>query len=279
MTELDRWTCKVPVDWPEGVNSQESARIVWVSLDSERTKALLQDVPKVYRTMINDVLLTALVQAFSGWTRARSLLVDLENHGREDIFEDVDLSRTVGWFTCIFPLLLELGDASRPEVALKSVKEQIRRIPSGGIGYGLLRYMAGDEEARNNLAKLPLAEICFNYLGRAGQVDSASSLFTPKGSAGATRSPAGRRRYLMEVDGGIYGDQLRMAWTYSENLHARSTVEGFANGFIAALNAIIDHCLSVDAGGFTPSDFSIPDLSQRELDKLIAELSSDEEQR
>ncbi len=279
MTELDRWTCKIPVDWPEGINSQESARIVWVSLDGERTKALLQEVPKVYHTMINDVLLTALVQSFSGWTRARSLLVDLENHGREDIFDDVDLSRTVGWFTCIFPLLLELGDASRPEVALKSVKEQIRRVPNGGIGYGLLRYLAAETEANASLGKLPQAEICFNYLGRAGQVDSEHSLFTPKGSAGATRSATGRRRYLIEVDGGIYGDQLRMAWTYSENLHARSTIESFANGFIEALNTIIDHCLSVDAGGFTPSDFSIPDLSQRELDKLIAELSGDEEQR
>jgi len=229
--------------------------------------------------MINDVLLTALVQSFSGWTRARSLLVDLENHGREDIFDDVDLSRTVGWFTCIFPLLLELGDASRPEVALKSVKEQIRRVPNGGIGYGLLRYLAAETEANASLGKLPQAEICFNYLGRAGQVDSEHSLFTPKGSAGATRSATGRRRYLIEVDGGIYGDQLRMAWTYSENLHARSTIESFANGFIEALNTIIDHCLSVDAGGFTPSDFSIPDLSQRELDKLIAELSGDEEQR
>lgn len=278
MTELDRWSCKLPVDWPEGINSQESARIVWVSLDSERTKALLQEVPRVYHTMINDVLLTALVQSFSAWTRSRSLLVDLENHGREDIFDDVDLSRTVGWFTCIFPLLLELGDASRPDAVLKSVKEQIRRVPNGGIGYGLLRYIAEDTES-DRLRRLQQAEICFNYLGRAGQIDSEHGLFAPKGSPGPTRNPAGRRRYLIEVDGGIYGDQLRMAWTYSENLHARSTIEGFATGFIAALNAIIDHCLSVDAGGFTPSDFSIPDLSQRELDKLIAELSSDEEQR
>ncbi len=279
MTELDRWSCKVPVDRPQGINSQESARIVWVSLDSERTKALLQEVPKVYHTMINDVLLTALMQSFSAWTRARSLLVDLENHGREDIFDDVDLSRTVGWFTCIFPLLLELGDASRPDVALKSVKEQIRRVPSGGIGYGLLRYMARETEGADRLRKLPQAEICFNYLGRAGQVDSERSMFAPKGSPGPTRNSTGRRRYLIEVDGGIHGDQLRMAWTYSENLHARSTIESFANGFIEALNAIIDHCLAADAGGFTPSDFAVPDLSQRELDKLIAELSGDEEHR
>jgi len=276
---LGRWACKIPVDWPAGVNSQESARTVWVSLDNERTTALLQEVPKVYHTMINDVLLTALVQSFSTWTRSRSLLVDLENHGREDIFEDVDLSRTVGWFTCIFPLLLDVGDAFRPEAALKSVKEQIRRIPNGGIGYGLLRYMSGRIEVSEQLAKLPQAEICFNYLGRSSHADSESGLFAAKGSAGPTRSPASLRPYLIEVDGGIMGGQLRMAWTYSENMHSRSTIENFAQGFIKALNEIIDHCLSPDAGGFTPSDFSLPDLSQRELDKLIAELAGHGEEQ
>jgi amino acid adenylation domain-containing protein/non-ribosomal peptide synthase protein (TIGR01720 family) len=278
-TALDRWACKVPVDQPQGINSQESARIVWVSLDEERTRTLLQEVPKVYHTMINDVLLTAMVQAFCDWTQSRSLLIDLENHGREDIFDDVDLSRTVGWFTCIFPLLLEAGDASRPEVLLKSVKEQIRNVPSGGIGYGLLRYMSVDAATRDALRRLPQAEICFNYLGRAGQLADDNGPFAPKGSTGPARSGAGRRRYLIEFDASITGNKLRAAWTYSENVHSRKSVEGFANGFITALEAIIDHCSSPGAGGFTPSDFSIPNLSQRELDRLIAELAGSEVKR
>jgi amino acid adenylation domain-containing protein/non-ribosomal peptide synthase protein (TIGR01720 family) len=278
-TTLDRWACKVPVDQPQGINSQESARIVWVSLDEERTRTLLQEVPKVYHTMINDVLLTAMVQAFCDWTRSRSLLIDLENHGREDIFDDVDLSRTVGWFTCIFPLLLEAGDAKRPEVLLKSVKEQIRSVPSGGIGYGLLRYLSVDAATRDALCRLPQAEICFNYLGRAGQLATDNGPFAPKGSPGPTRNGAGRRRYLIEVDASITGNKLRAAWTYSENVHSRRSVEGFANGFITALEAIIDHCSSPGAGGFTPSDFSIPNLSQRELDRLIAELGGSEVKR
>jgi amino acid adenylation domain-containing protein/non-ribosomal peptide synthase protein (TIGR01720 family) len=278
-TALDRWACKVPVDQPQGINSQESARIVWVSLDEERTRTLLQEVPKVYHTMINDVLLTAMVQAFCDWTQSRSLLIDLENHGREDIFDDIDLSRTVGWFTCIFPLLLEAGDASRPEVLLKSVKEQIRNVPSGGIGYGLLRYMSVDAATRDALRRLPQAEICFNYLGRAGQLADDNGPFAPKGSTGPARSGAGRRRYLIEFDASITGNKLRAAWTYSENVHSRKSVEGFANGFITALEAIIDHCSSPGAGGFTPSDFSIPNLSQRELDRLIAELAGSEVKR
>ena len=124
-----------------------------VSLSAEETRALLQEVPEAYHTQINDVLLTALVQAFSRWTGARSLLVDLEGHGREEIFEDVDLSRTVGWFTTIFPVLLESGGGFHPGNALKSVKEQLRRIPNRGIGYGLLRYLSRDADISREAAE------------------------------------------------------------------------------------------------------------------------------
>jgi non-ribosomal peptide synthase protein (TIGR01720 family) len=267
----------VPVDYAGGENTEESSETVWASLDEEQTRALVQDVPKVYRTMINDVLLTALVQSFSAWTSSRSLLVDLENHGREDIFDDVDLSRTVGWFTCIFPLLLDLGDARRPDEALKSVKEQIRRVPAGGVGYGLLRYMTGGEAAAR-LASLPQAEVCFNYVGRGGAGAPEAGPFAPAaGGVGPTKSPLGRRRYLIEINGGITGGRLQTAWTYSSNLHARATVERFAREFVLALEAIIAHCLSPEAGGFTPSDFSLPEMSQGELDSLIAEMGNYDE--
>jgi non-ribosomal peptide synthase protein (TIGR01720 family) len=261
------------VDYPSGANTEESSRTLWVSLDEERTRALLQDVPKVYRTMINDVLLTALVQSFSAWTRSRSLLVDLENHGREDLFDDVDLSRTVGWFTCIFPLVLDLGEAASLGQVIKSVKEQVRRVPAGGIGYGLLRYLSGDAEAARRLRGLPQAELCFNYVGRVGGGASGDAPFAGiEGPIGPTKSPRGTRRYLIEINGGVAGGRLSMAWTYSENLHRRETVEGFAAGFIRALEAIVDHCLSPEAGGVTPSDFALAGVSQSELDSLVAEL-------
>jgi non-ribosomal peptide synthase protein (TIGR01720 family) len=268
-----RWAPRLPADYPSGANTEESSQTVWVSLDEERTRSLLQDVPKVYRTMINDVLLTALVQSFSARTGARSLLVDLENHGREDLFDDVDLSRTVGWFTCIFPLVLDLGEAASLGQVIKSVKEQVRRVPAGGIGYGLLRYMSGDDEAARRLRELPQAEICFNYVGRGGRGASGDEAFASVvAPTGPTKSPRGTRRYLIEINGGVAGGRLSMAWTYSETLHRRETVEGFAAGFIRALEAIVDHCLSPEAGGVTPSDFALAGVSQSELDSLVAEL-------
>jgi len=274
LAEPRRRPDRIPVDYAEGANVEGSVRTVSVTLSVEETKLLMREIPKAYRTMINDVLLTALVQGFARWSGSRSLLVDLENHGREEIFEDVDLLHTVGWFTCIFPLLLDVRDARDPGVALKLIKDQIRHVPDGGIGYGVLRYLSQDPETRNRLRALPQAEVSFNYVGRSNQSFTETSLFAAAGGpVGASHSLKSPRRYVLEVTGGINQGQLRMAWLYSENLHERATIERFADGFVEALRSIIDHCLSPEAGGHTPSDFLVADMDQRELDQLMTELS------
>jgi amino acid adenylation domain-containing protein/non-ribosomal peptide synthase protein (TIGR01720 family) len=279
LAETSRPAGSLPVDFPGGVNTEESARTVWVSLGAEETRALLQEVPRVYHTMINDVLLAALALAFSKWTRSPALLIDLENHGREEIFEDVDLSRTVGWFTCIFPLRLDVGEARAPGAALKSIKEQVRRVPEGGIGYGLLRYLTEDREIAGKLAAAPRADISFNYVGRTNRSEAETALFSASAeSAGASHSPRGRRPYLIEINGGIDGEgRLRMAFTYSEHLHRAATVLSFGENFIRSLADIIEHCISAEAGGHTPSDFQLGHMNQRELDDLMAELGEFED--
>jgi hypothetical protein len=151
-----------------------SADTVTVLLSADETRALLQDVPKVYHTQINDVLLTALMQTFAWWTGARSLLISLESHGREEIFEAIDLSRTVGWFTSLFPVLLRLQGDSQLEEALIGIKEILRRIPHRGIGYGLLRYLSDDPEIARQVRSLPKPDVRFNYLGRFDQVLSGT---------------------------------------------------------------------------------------------------------
>jgi hypothetical protein len=186
-------TPRLLMDYPVGpeANTEASARVVSVSLTAEETQALLHEVPTAYRTQINDLLLTALAQSFSQWTESRTLLVDLEGHGREAIFDDVDLSRTVGWFTTIFPALLNL-EAWEPGEALKSIKEQLRAIPNRGVGYGLLRYLSGDEEIAARLRQSPQAEVSFNYLGQFDQLLPEGALFGPATeSVGPARSPRG----------------------------------------------------------------------------------------
>ncbi|MGH9901316.1 MAG: condensation domain-containing protein, partial [Pyrinomonadaceae bacterium] len=262
----------LPVDYRNGAggNTEASARTVSVSLDGEETRALLQEVHEAYRTRINDVLLAALAQSFAAWTGSRNLLIDLEGHGREEIGGGLDVSRTVGWFTSVFPVRLDLEGAASPGEALKSVKEQLRRVPDKGIGYGLLRYLGGDPSVAEKLRALPPAEILFNYLGQFDQVWPESSPFGPANeSAGPAHGPRNARSHLLEIDAKVIGGRLRIDWSFSENVHRRATVETLARGFRDALRSFISHCLSPEAGGRTPSDFPLARLDQRTLDRLL----------
>jgi len=280
--ELAFWTYesrrkirRVPVDFPGGDNTEASTRKFSISLSRAETKDLLQEVPRVAGTMINDLLLTALAIAFSRWAQSSSLLIDLENHGREEIFDDIDLTRTVGWFTCIFPMLLDLEGTPEPGEALQAIKRQVRHVPNGGIGYGLLRYLTEDQEISGQLKALPLAEVSFNYVGRFSQSYSESSLFVAaREFAAPSHSVRGTRPYVLELNGGIDTQgQLQMVFTYSENLHRRSTIERFGEGFVRALLDITEQTLLANAPQHNPSGFLVGNMSQMELERLMAELS------
>jgi amino acid adenylation domain-containing protein/non-ribosomal peptide synthase protein (TIGR01720 family) len=284
-SELDYWLAPrrrphagLPVDYRGGENSEQFTRDVVVTLTEEETQALLQDVPKAYRTVINDVLLTALAHAFAAWTGERSLLVNLEGHGREALFEEVDLARTVGWFTTVFPVLLDLGEAEGVEAELKTIKEQMRSIPRGGIGYGMLRYLSRDGAVREKLRALPEPEVVFNYTGRGGSARGELTLFRPAAeSKGPSLGPRGKRTCLLEINGGVADARLQMVFSYSERLHERASVERLAASYTQALREIIAHCQRQESVGFTPSDFAEARLSQEELDRFVAAFSQPKE--
>jgi non-ribosomal peptide synthase protein (TIGR01720 family) len=158
---------------------------------------------------------------------------------------------------------------------LKSVKEQLRGIPNRGIGYGLLRHLRDDAIGRR-VHGLPPAEIRFNYLGQLDQVLSESGIFAAASeSSGESRSPEGRRGYLLDVNGRVAQGRLRLDWTYSEAVHRRETVEALAESFIRALQGLIEHCRSPEAGGFTPSDFPLAELDQAALQRIAALIAGD----
>ncbi|MEW5931095.1 MAG: amino acid adenylation domain-containing protein [Gemmatimonadota bacterium] len=264
----DEPAAPLPVDLPGGENTEGRTRTVEVVLPEAETAALLRDVPAAYRTQVGDVLLAALARAFARWTGRRSLLLDLEGHGREPLFADLDPSRTVGWFTSLFPVRLEAADDTAQ--LIKSVKERLRALPGKGIGFGLLRYL-GSDEARERLAALPAPEVQFNYLGRFDADGAPDALFRPAAeSAGAARAASAPRRYLLEVNAAVAGGQLQASWTYSEAVHRADTVRGLAEGWLAALRELIAHCTAPGAGGPTPSDFPLLGIGQAELDRLAA---------
>ena len=261
---------RLPLDHDQGINTVESARSVAVELNMEETRALLQEVPQAYQSQINDALLTALAQVLASWTGVASVLVDLEGHGRDDITAELDVSRTVGWFTNIYPVLLR-ASKSGPGEALKSVKEQLRQIPNDGQGYGLMRYLCAGDEASEAIREVPQAEVIFNYLGQFDNTLAQAKSFAPaKESVGPSRDGQGKRTHLLEINASVIEGRLRLAWTFSEKLHCRETIETVAQLYIAELRALIAHCLSAEAGGYTPSDFPLVQLSQSELDSLVA---------
>jgi len=260
---------RLPVDHADGINTRDTARRIRTALSAADTQALLQEVPTVYRTQVNEVLLSALVRAFARWSGRDSLLVDLEGHGREDLFPEIDLSRTVGWFTTIFPVVLDLEGTRDPCKALRVIKEQMRQVPNRGLGYGLLRYLSRDDGLAQRLAALPQAEVSFNYLGQLDRVlPEAVPLTLARESSGPQASLRGRRKYLLEIDGEALGGQLQFTWTYSPKIHRQATIEGLAQGFVEALQSLISHCRSAEAESFTPSDFPLARLNQEQLGSL-----------
>ncbi|WP_442938107.1 amino acid adenylation domain-containing protein [Nostoc sp.] len=263
----------IPVDYTKGANTVEGASTVSVSLNEAQTRALLQDVPKAYNTQINDVLLTALVLVLGKWTNSSSVLFNLEGHGREDIVDGVNLSRTIGWFTTIFPVLVELQATENPADALKSVKEQLRAIPNKGIGYGLLRYLSQDAEIAAQLQAFEQAEISFNYLGQFDQLLNTSSwMQLGSESGGHSQSLQNNRAHLLDINSIIAGERLQIEWTYSNNVHQHATIATLAQDFVKTLQGLIAHCSSPESGGYTPSDFSLAKFNQLELDQLLASL-------
>ncbi|MER5297720.1 condensation domain-containing protein, partial [Streptomyces pharetrae] len=243
----------LPVDL-DGGNTVADLRAVTVRLDRQRTDDLLRKVPGVYRTRVDDVLLTALGRVLADWTGRRTVAVGLEGHGREDqLFDDLDLSRTVGWFTSLFPVALDLpqGDWG---TALKAVKEQLRAVPDRGIGYGALRHLAGDER----LSAAPLPGISFNYLGRFdwSAADAALVRAVPGGLGGA-EDPGAPRPHLLDVVARVEDDQLEITWHYSGGRHREETVASLAEGMLRSLEEIVAHCAAPRAGGRTPSDFPL----------------------
>jgi non-ribosomal peptide synthase protein (TIGR01720 family) len=264
----------LPTDFAGGANPEGLARTVTTTLGADETRALLTEATRAYHTRVDETLLAALALALGDWTGGGPLLLDLESHGREELFDGVDLSRTVGWFTSIHPARLEVAPEAGPGEALKAVKEQLRRIPRQGIGWGLLRWMAPDADTARALAEAPRPALAFNYLGQFDAGRSADALFriTPA-AAGPARAAANPRTHLLEVNAAVADGELRVGWTFGAELHREETVRALADRFLDALRGILAHCRSADAGGYTPSDFPSVKLNQKSLDRLMGKLA------
>lgn len=266
----------LPVD-DQGRNLESTIKYANNKLSKDLTKALLREMPQAYHTQINEVLLAALASMYRQWTGAPHLIVDVEGHGREILSEDVELTRTVGWFTSIYPLLLETEAGSDYVESLNSIKEQVRKVKNGGIGYGVLRYLGADEAVRRRLREQPAAEISFNYMGRydqAGTEVKEEGLFRRAAeSVGPGRAEHGERRYKLQVNATVVGGELHMNWEYSSAVHREETVVQLAADYLRELEQLISHCRNANAGGFSPSDFAEFKWNESDLEDISAAIA------
>ncbi|GGS58598.1 hypothetical protein GCM10010171_61960 [Actinokineospora fastidiosa] len=230
----------------DGANTVAGERTVRVELDPAETAALLRDIPAAYRATAEDVLLTALSAVLTDWTGRDRVAVHLEGHGREDVIDGVDLTRTVGWFTTLYPVTLDAPRGAGWPGALKAVKERLRAVPHRGIGYGALRHIAGVVTGTD-------PEVAFNYLGR---VDGGLALDAHPGSP---------RPHVLDVNA-VVTDRLAITWHYSEALHDAATVTRLAEAMLTAVRAIVAECAG--AHGRTPSDFPLVALDAATVDRL-----------
>jgi len=278
LAEADGWCERLglppaPLPSDAGLDADDDrvgrAASVTVELGAEPTRALLQEVPRALRAQVNEALLAALARAFAEWTGEPRLLLDLEGHGREEV-GDLDVSRTAGWFTTLFPVLLDLGGAADAPAALRAVKEELRAVPRRGLGFGLLRELA-EGEAAEGLRALPRPEVVFNYLGQLDASVAAGRLFRPAPEPpGPTRHPGQRRAHALEINAAVSGGRLRTTWTYGRGRHRAATIEALAGRFLAALAELVELCAAASPAALTASDFPLAGLAQRELERLLA---------
>ena len=270
----------LPVDFKGDAqrNTVASMDEISIELDVDQTQALLEVATQTYHAQVNEVLLTVLGQTLKSWMQSSTVLIDLEGHGRDldlqnlqDLTE-LDVSRTVGWFTAVYPLRLELPSGTMAE-QLRSVKERLRSVPHQGVGYGILRYLAAESDP----ALLSPATISFNYLGQI-RLDAApesqgliQSLAAE--SVGQLRSPLGTRRYLLDVVALIRDGQLQVVWRYSRAVYRRATVETLAQRFRATLQSYLAQpAQPATEATYTPSDFAAARVNQAQLDQLFSKI-------
>ncbi|MCX5385392.1 amino acid adenylation domain-containing protein [Streptomyces sp. NBC_00083] len=248
-----------------------------LELPTEQSAAVLGRVPDAFHAEVNEVLLTGFALALAHRGGGSRALVELEGHGREQLADGLDLSRTVGWFTSVFPVGLDVGEPDWEQVwngtnavgaALKRVKETLRALPDHGIGHGLLRHLNPQTSAV--LARAATPRIGFNYLGRFATGSARGDWAMEAGAFGLTAAPGSPLRHALELvattEDRAEGPVLVAEWTWAGGLLAEADVRGIADDWFRALTALAAHAERPEAGGRTPSDFPLVPLTQQEIE-------------
>lgn len=251
-----------PADFNVGEDTVDSSCTIAVQMDEELTKCLLTKADLSYNTEPKDLLITSLLRTIKEFTGSEDIIIELEGHGRDDIFEGIDISRTVGWFTSLYPFYIKLKKENLSD-QIKEVKEEIRKVPNNGIGFGILKYMS--KALKGNDQKY----IRFNFLGDFTSEHDNSYVNLLKDRLGSDYDKRNRLTCIIDMNCLIVDGKLNVLLTYSKNKFSQNTMERYINSYINDLKIIIDYCCDKESVEFTPSDFDTVDITLEELDSLF----------
>lgn len=247
----------LPVDLESGASLASDSDTYHLSLDKDLTQTLLKDVHSTYHTGVNDLLLSALAKTICDWTGHEYTTIGFEGHGREDFITEVDITETVGWFTSLYPVALNGKNNSDIGHLIKATKEQLRRVPDKGLGFGLLKYLNPKEEVCGELADVDW-EIIFNYLGQTDNIVTTNGHFKLASEpTGHSVAPSFPLRHKLEINGMVNRGTLNLSWRYSTKAYHSDTIKDLAEAYMANLSDIILHCQSKETAESTPSDFGL----------------------
>ncbi len=259
----------IPQDlYPQDIPLLSSTRRVSLMLSEQETACLIRQCPAVYRTQINELLLAGVYNGIRRWRGVNGIRILLEGHGREALFDGMDTTQTLGWFTSIYPLVL-CSQSDSVDETIKSVKEQYRKVPQHGIGYGILRYIGQDVELTDTEASAP-ASVLFNYMGQLDQSLTQQCAFRQANEkTGHNIHPGHRRQHLLGLNSSVLGGMLRIVIDFSQQQYHTASIEDLADNIRQGLLEVIATCMAVKTGSYTPSDFPLAAISRERLDELL----------
>ncbi|MCY8981666.1 fengycin non-ribosomal peptide synthetase FenD [Bacillus halotolerans] len=266
----DRHIERIPKDHSITSNSFKDTEVIDFELSREDTELLLTGANNAYNTETNDILLTALGLALQEWTGLDHFKISMEGHGREDYLDNIDINRTVGWFTSIYPVWLDMSNSDYTDEGerlgrhIKQTKDMLHRIPHKGAGYGVLKYInkIWDSEYSD-------PEISFNYLGQFDQDVQSKAFEISDIKTGNEISPDWERPYVLDISGAVSSGCLHMHIIYNRLQFKKQTIQALADHLKHALENMIQHCTGKENREWSAADFTDEDLTLEDLSEIM----------
>lgn len=257
----NRYFKQIPIDRDLAPNRFGDTIREVTHVDADLTEKLKR-IGLQYHTGVNTVLLAALTQVLTQWIDTEEILVSMESLGREPMDDAMDVSRTIGWFTALYPVLLSVRDQQSWPDVIRHVKETLNTVPLNGMPFQCAQYIARQSTELDNQA-----QISFNFLGQRtdDQPGNWEAIDLDSKNWIANDFP---RQHLLDITAAIEGEVLQVNWIYHRELHHTETIQRLSEALVTSLQELTGQMNTISGNVFTPSDFPLTTLDQQQVDTI-----------